>query len=275
MSKKKPSAIKHNVHLKIIKNLQSSLKDFDLDISDVMSSMYQYRNHPLFCQKKADKMEQLKSHLDYDQQQTISNLCTMLTSIISYRKDLKTNSILNNGEFIKQFDVYTKAIYSSNQTAYDWWRKNHQRTQAKVICEKDTKKGIEQDVDKTWGDRNIHVPPLWYHKVWKKGLSGVEYKGRPHFVIDVKPYPIARLEQDNIKMYKADVVTSKGGILTYIEDLWLASFETSPLIIEKKGGSLWDTKPAECIVSLSPELRRAETNVSQRITNGVINNLLD
>jgi len=275
MSKKKPSAIKHNIHLKIIKNLQSSLKDFDLDISDVMSSMYQYRTHPLFCQKKADKMEQLKSCLDYDQQQTISNLCTMLTSIISYRKDLKANSILNNREFIKQFDVYTKAIYSSNQTAYDWWRKNHQRTQAKVICEKDTKKGIEQDVDKTWGDRNIHVPPLWYHKVWKKGLSGVEYKGRPHFVIDVKPYPIARLEQDNIKMYKADVVTSKGGILTYIEDLWLASFETSPLIIEKKGGSLWDTKPAECIVSLSPELRRAETNVSQRITNGVINNLLD
>ena len=127
MSKKKQSAIKHKVHLNIIKSLQSSLKDFDLDIADVMSSMYQYRTHHLFCQKKADKMEQLKSYLDYDQQQTISNLCTMLTSIIGYRKDQKTNSILNKHEFVSQYDVYTKAIYSSNQTSYDWWRKNHQR----------------------------------------------------------------------------------------------------------------------------------------------------
>jgi hypothetical protein len=53
--------------------------------------------------------------------------------------------------------------------------------------------------------------------------------------------------------------------------MFLASFETSPMHI----GVNNEITPAECILSASPELRRAETNVSQRIGRNVLNNLLD
>ena len=77
------------------------------------------------------------------------------------------------------------------------------------------------------------------------------------------------LSADNIQVHKVDLLSSKGGILTVHRDMWLASFETSPMSIKDKV-----VMPAETISAVSPELRRAESNVSQRITRGVLNNLL-
>jgi len=54
--------------------------------------------------------------------------------------------------------------------------------------------------------------------------------------------------------------------------MWLASYKVNEGSFNAKHETVI---PPETINAVSPELRRAETNVSQRITREVLNNLLD
>ena len=265
------SQIKHKTYLNMLDAFQYSYKKYGFDISHVISMSYSSHGNPLHDKGLQKKVEEFKSAMDYEMQQGVNNLSTMLTAIGNYRRSMQKNSLLKPDDYVKQFDVFSKAIRDTHLQASKWWGHYHQRTSSRIVCNKDTKAGIEQDEKDSWGFRKIHVPPLWFHKVWKKGLSGVEYKGRPHFVVDAKSVNIARLEQSDMKVYKADVITSKNGILSMIKDFWLVAFETDPMIIRDSGY----IDPAKCIASISPELKLAEVNVSKRITKNVINNLLD
>jgi hypothetical protein len=96
--------------------------------------------------------------------------------------------------------------------------------------------------------------------------------GRPCFVGDVQKVQIDRLSADGINAYKVNIVSAKSGELTVHNDMWLASYQVNEGSVGEKYGTII---PPETINAVSPELRRAETNVSQRITREVIGNLLD
>ena len=197
----------------------------------------------------------------------------MYSCIQSYRKKLKKNSLLNADQYKKQFNVIEKAIDYTKSYAQDWWSKNHQRTSIVVNCDASSKLSATDESEQhrhPYDRRKLFISPLWFHKVFKKGLSGVEYKGRPHFVADLKQIPINRLGEQGMKAYKVDVVGSKSGVISIIKDLYCVAFETKPY---EKLGALHN--PSEVIASISPELRLAEVNVSKRITKNVIDSLLD
>ena len=89
--------------------------------------------------------------------------------------------------------------------------------------------------------------------------------------MSVTPHKIRRLAEDNIDVHKATILHSHGGDITMLEDMWLASFKQSDYEVDNVGKVI---RPSERILSVSPELRRAETNVSQRIGKHVIGSLL-
>ena len=265
------SVIAEKVNRRNIKLLEHTLKVYGLDIGHVMAMDYHTSKHPLATTIKEQEINQLKSALPYATTQCITNLSNLYVSIKEHRSANREKSLLDEKRFLKKFDIVRKAIRVTKEKADNWWRTNHARTTSRINCDKGVKAGIEQDVTSEYGTRKINVPPLWFHKVYKHGLQGVEYKGRPCFVLEVSHIPIARLKADDIKIYKATIVSSTKGMLGIHEDMFLASFETSPLHV----GVNNNITPAECILSASPELRRAETNVSQRIGRNVLNNLLD
>ena len=265
------SVISERVNRQNIILLKQNLICYGLDIGHVMAMDYSSSSNPLATKEKEKEVSHIKSVLPYTATQCISNLSNLYQSIRDHREFNRKSSVLDEKRFLKKFDIIKKAIRLTKEKADFWWSTNHARTTSRVICDKGVKAGIKQDVKSQYGSREIHVPPLWFHKVYKHGLQGVEYKGRPCFVLEVSHIPIARLKADDIKIYKATIVSSTKGMLDIHEDMFLASFETNPMHI----GVNNEITPAECILSASPELRRAETNVSQRIGRNVLNNLLD
>lgn len=265
------SVVAEKINRQNIILLKHNMSVYGLDIGHVMTMDYNTSRQPLGTKEKEEEVNTLRSALPYTATQCITNLSNLYQAIKEHRSDNRKSSVLDEKRFLKKFDIIKKAIRLTKEKADFWWSTNHARTTSRVICEKGVKAGIEQDVKSSYGSRKINVPPLWFHKVYKHGLQGVEYKGRPCFVLEVSPIPIARLEADGIKMYKATIVSSTKGVLDIHEDMFLASYESSPLHI----GVNNEITPAECILSASPELRRAETNVSQRIGRNVLNSLLD
>jgi hypothetical protein len=80
------------------------------------------------------------------------------------------------------------------------------------------------------------------------------------------------LSADGIDAYKVNIVSAKSGELQVHNDMWMASYKVNDGSPSSKHGNI---VPPETINAVSPELRRAETNVSQRITREVLGNLLD
>jgi len=265
--------IKHITHMNMLDVFQYSYKKYGVTINDVVSMGYSHRGHTLYNSTNESNMNKYKSHLDYNTQQALQNLYEMYSCIQNYRSKLKKNSLLNVDQYKKQFDVIEKSIDHSKAYAQDWWSKNHQRTLILIKCDESSKLTATDESEQNrhpYDRRKLSISPLWFHKVFKKGLSGVEYKGRPHFIADLKQIPIHRLDEQGMKAYKVDVVGSKGGVISIIKDLYCVAFETEPY---QKIGSVHN--PSKVIASISPELRLAEVNVSKRITKNVIDNLLD
>ena len=266
---------KHQTYLNMKDAFEYSVSKFGLEIDDIVSMSYNHRSHAKYDKAREQKMEKYRSMLDYDQGQVIVGLSNMFKSIQEYREHMRKFSLLDQEGYLSKFDIFKKAIRDTKDHALDWWSKNHQRTNIRIYCEKGFSLTVEPDKQEqakyVYDRRKLKLSPLWFHKVWKRGLSGVEYKGRPHFIADLKYTPIARLEDKDMKVYKVDVVSSKSGIVSIIRDLWCVAFETEPYYNNGIAGH----KQAKCIASISPELRLAEVNVSKRITSNVINNLLD
>ena len=265
-----PKYVKHMAFLKAHDVLHFNMQEFGLDIEHIRSSDYNYAHRD---QKKREEFDKLKSCFDYTMQQFFEGMPKLYEAVRKHRKEMQKGSMICS-TFMDQYDIWKSAIADTRQWSQMWWNQNHPRTSCKVKCDKTTlgKMRMEQNKDSYWKEAKLFISPLWYHKVYKKGLDTVQYLGRPCFVADVKKVEIARLSADSINAYKCNIVSVKAGELTVFEDMWLASYQVSEGRPYSDGDG-WT--PPETINAVSPELRRAETNVSQRITKEVIGNLLD
>lgn len=265
-----PKVLKHLAFKKAHEVLKFNMAEFGLDIEHIKSGDYNYKNRN---QAKREEFEKLKSCFDYDMQQFFEGMPRLYTSVKAYRKDAQKGSVTCDTH-MDQYDIWKTAIQFTKKTVQSWWRDNHPRTSCTVKCDKETSGNvrIEQDLDSYWKEGKIFVSPLWFHKVYKKGLSTVQYMGRPCFVGDIKKVEVDRLSADGIDVYKVNIVSAKSGELQVHNDMWLASYKVNEGSFNAKHGTVI---PPETINAVSPELRRAETNVSQRITREVLNNLLD
>lgn len=250
-----------------IKTIAESL---GMDMSYFVSDTYELkRKSKLYSKEKAQEIAKVKDYIDYNGIQAMNTIGNLINSIQSYRKEAVNGSV-GTEDYMKKFDVYKISANRTKKTSEYWWQENNARTYIDIVSEKGIEEGITKGAS-TYSRTEIRLSPLWYQKVYKNGLHGVQYKGRPCFVMNVTPNPIRRLEEDNIDVHKATILHSHGGDISMIGDMWLASFKQSDYEIDRMGNVI---KPSQRILSVSPELRRAETNVSQRIGKNVIGSLL-
>ena len=255
----------------------------------------------------------MNEYTDYDRRRSISFIADALKHIRSYRKDAKKRSLLDTNHVNKP-DVSRKWAKVSLRTAYDWWSANHDRTSIslgvqdmpeisldKYGHDKGGRDVIKKDkpydnVDKTytvqaentkdsWSKRNnLLIPPLWYLKIYRHGLSTVVYKSRPCMVIKANPMPIQRLKDKGIDVYKADIIKSHHGVIDVIRDLFLVSHQTRTFQKHPEGKrylrdnertfapQTFDTI-GECHTACNENLRIAENTISGRLVSGIANAL--
>jgi len=245
-------------------------ESFGFDISYFISDNYELRQKSnLYSKEKAQELVKVKDAIDYNGSQAMHSIGHLINAIRDYRAKAKKGSI-GTDDYMKKFDLYKVSAERTKKMSAHWWQENNPRTYIDIKSERNIDNGVVKG-QSTYSRTEISVNPLWYHKVYKHGLHGVQYKGRPCFVISVVPNPIRRLEEDNIDVHKATILHSHGGDITMHSDMWLASFKQSDYEVDKVGKVI---RPSERILSVSPDLRRAETNVSQRIGRNVIGSLL-
>ena len=265
---------KEDIEYKFYQQSRKAIKiiaeSFGFDMSYFISASYSLRNKSDLTKKeKAQEIVKVKDAIDYNGSQSLQMIDNLVGHIQEYRKKSKHNSV-GTENYMKKFDIYKVSAERTKKTSAYWWQENNARTYIDIKSEKNIDIGIVKGAS-TYSRTEISVSPLWYHKVYKHGLHGVQYKGRPCFVMSVVPNPIRRLQEDNIDVHKATILHSHGGDITMLSDMWLASFKQSEYEIDKVGKVI---RPSERILSVSPDLRRAETNVSQRIGKNVIGSLL-
>ena len=263
-------AIKHMFYKQSKQTIKTMAESFGFDMSYFISDNYELRNKSkLYTKEKAQEVAKVKDAIDYNGSQAMNIIGHLISNMRDYRAKAIKGSI-GTDDYMKKFDVYKVSAERTKQTSAFWWQENNPRTYIDIKSERNIDNGIVKGAS-TYSRTEISVSPLWYHKVYKHGLHGVQYKGRPCFVLSVVPNPIRRLEEDNIDVHKATILHSHGGDITMLSDMWLASFKQSEYEIDKVGKVI---RPSERILSVSPDLRRAETNVSQRIGKNVIGSLL-
>ena len=263
-------AIKHMFYKQSKQTIKTMAESFGLDMSYFISDNYELKNKSnLYSKEKAQEVVKVKDAIDYNGGQAMHTIGHLISNMRDYRAKAIKGSI-GTEDYMKKFDLYKVSAERTKKTAEMWWQENNSRTYIEIKSERNIDNGIVKGAS-TYSRTEISVSPLWYHKVYKHGLHGVQYKGRPCFVMSVAPNPIRRLQEDNIDVHKATILHSHGGDITMLSDMWLASFKQSEYEIDKVGKVI---RPSERILSVSPDLRRAETNVSQRIGKNVIGSLL-
>ena len=266
---KTKAEIEHQFYIQAKKTIPVLAEALGLDFTYFASNIYgladKYHKDP----KKQDEMRRIKDCLNYYNSQSVEAIGQLIHGIKEYRAKTVKGSVGTDG-YSKKFDIYDKLSGQTVETATAWWRDKNPRTYVDVKCKKDKEMGIEKG-QSHYSSTGIFMTPLWYHKVYKHGLHEVQYKGRPCFVMEVEPYPVRRLQQDDIDVHKATILHSHGGDITMIKDMYLASFKQMIYTITKEGKVI---KPSERVTSVSPELKRAEINLSQRIGRNVIGSLL-
>lgn len=261
--------VAHQFYIQAKKTIPVLSKSLGLDVSYFISTNYDMNGNKLYSREKKKQINFIKQSICYSGGQIVEGVNNLISSVRDYREKTKSNSIGTDG-YMKKFDLYKKSADQTKEKASRWWRDNNSRTSVDVKSDKEMTNGIAKGTS-TYSNTEINISPLWYHRVYKHGLTGVVYKGRPCFVLTATPYPVRRLQEDNIEVHKVSILHSHGGDITMISDMWLASFIQQEYLCNKEGVVL---KPSERVLSVSPELRRAETIVSQRIGRNVIGNLL-
>jgi len=263
--------VRHMFYLRAKKAIPSMVNAFGMDISYILSNDYELpmANSSITSNEKKDAINTVRKDINYNFGEGMQSVLHLINGIRSHRKKLHRRSI-GTEEYMAKFDIYKKCEEETKQVASMWWNNNNPRTSVQIRCEKDHLHGITKG-SSAYSATTIDISPLWYHRVFKHGFSGVVYKGRPCFVMSVEPYPIRRLKEDNIDMYKVTILHSHNGEITMLDNMYLAVFKQVDHVMNSQGKVV---KPSECILSVSPDLKRAETIVSQRIGRNVINNLL-
>ena len=275
------------------------------------ASSYKGKKHTDF----SENLKSLYEDLDYDRRKSFEFVADLVSSVKQYRTTAKRFSILDE-RYNEKSDLTKKWARISLEVASEWWREKHQRTDVyigvfgqdgiskdkygsngredkRVI--KDTKPFIEGDgyivqphvkqkEHDYYKDNAIEIPSLWYLNVYRHGLSTVIYKSRPCMVIKANPKPIQRLKDKGFDVYKADIVSSKNGEISLIQDLFLISYQAKKWARHPEGKQNFDNPErtfaphrfdtlGECHTACNESLSIAERTMSGRVVSGIANAL--
>ena len=275
------------------------------------ASSYKGKKHTDF----SENLKSLYEDVEYDRRKSFEFIADLVSSVKQYRTTAKRFSILDE-KYHEKANLTKKWAKISLEVASEWWREKHQRTdvslgvfgqdglsrdkyggngreEKRVI--KDEKPFIQGDgyvvqphVKKKeydyYKENAIEVPSLWYLNVYRHGLSTVIYKSRPCMVIKAKPKPIQRLKDKGFDVYKADIVSSKNGEITLIQDLFLISYQAKKWARHPEGKQHYDNPErtfaphrfdtlGECHTACNESLSIAERTMSGRVVSGIANAL--
>ena len=262
-----------------------------------------------------DKLKSLYEDVDYDRRKSFEFVADLVSSVKQYRTTAKRFSILDE-RYNEKADLTKKWARISLEVASEWWREKHQRTDVRLgIFGQDglskDKYGSDGRQDKRvikdenpfiqgdgyvvqphvkkkeydyYKDNAIEVPSLWYLNVYRHGLSTVIYKSRPCMVIKANPKPIQRLKDKGFDVYKADIVSSKNGEISLIQDLFLISYQAKKWARHPEGKQNFDNPErtfaphrfdtlGECHTACNESLSIAERTMSGRVVSGIANAL--
>ena len=266
---KNKAQIEHQFYLQAKKSIPVIAKSMGMDFSYFGSDTYTLNSTYSKDPEKQKEVRRVKDSLNYYNAQAMDHIGQLIHGIKEYRSKTVKGSVGTDG-YMKKFDIFEKLSRNTVETATIWWRDRNPRTYIDIKCQSDRQNDIEKG-QSHYSSTGIFLSPLWYHKVFKHGLHDVVYKGRPCFVMKVEPYPVRRLQQDDIDVHKATILHSHGGDITMIDNMYLASFKQMDYTVNSEGKVI---KPSERVTSVSPELKRAEVGLSQRIGRNVIGSLL-
>lgn len=266
---KRKEQIEHQFYLQSKKSIPVLAKAMGMDYGYFASTTY-----GLKCKFRDDdkirfEAQRIKEHLNYHNAQVFDTISQIVHGIKEYRSKIVKGSVGTDG-YLKKFDIYEKLSKLTIDVANIWWRDNNPRTYVDIKCDKEKGIAIEKGQSQ-YSSTGIFMSPLWYHKVYKHGLHEVQYKGRPCFVMKAEPYPVRRLQEDDIDVHKVTLLHSHGGDITMYNDMFMASFKQMDYETTPEGNI---KAPSQRVTSVSPELKRAEVGLSQRIGRNVIGNLL-
>ena len=261
--------IEHQFYIQSKKSIPVLAKAMGMDYGYFASTTY-----GLKCKFKDDEetrseARRVKENLNYHNGQVFEAIGQIIHGIKEYRSKIVKGSVGTDG-YLKKFDIYEKLSRLTIDVANIWWRDNNPRTYVDIKCDKEKGIAIEKGQSQ-YSSTGIFMSPLWYHKVYKHGLHEVQYKGRPCFVMKAEPYPVRRLQEDDIDVHKVVLLHSHGGDITMHGDMFMASFKQMDYETTPEGNI---KAPSQRVTSVSPELKRAEVGLSQRIGRNVIGNLL-
>ena len=266
---KTKAQIEHQFYLQAKKSIPVLAKSMGMDFKYFASNTYAIGGGFPSDPEMQKEVRRIKDNLNYYNAQVFESIGQLIHGIKEYRSKTVKGSVGTDG-YMKKFDIFEKLSANTVETATIWWRDRNPRTYVDIKCQTDRQNDIEKG-QSHYSSTGIFLSPLWYHKVFKHGLHDVVYKGRPCFVMKVEPYPVRRLQQDDIDVHKATILHSHGGDITMIDDMYLASFKQMDYTVNSEGKVI---KPSERVTSVSPELKRAEVGLSQRIGRNVIGSLL-
>ncbi len=275
------------------------------------ASSYKGKKHTDF----SENLKSLYEDVDYDRRKSFEFVADLVSSVKQYRTTAKRFSILDE-RYNEKADLTKKWARISLEVASEWWREKHQRTDVRLgIFGQDglskDKYGSDGRQDKRvikdenpfiqgdgyvvqphvkkkeydyYKDNAIEVPSLWYLNVYRHGLSTVIYKSRPCMVIKANPKPIQRLKDKGFDVYKADIVSSKNGEISLIQDLFLISYQAKKWARHPEGKQNFDNPErtfaphrfdtlGECHTACNESLSIAERTMSGRVVSGIANAL--
>ncbi|MBT23787.1 MAG: hypothetical protein CMD62_05970 [Gammaproteobacteria bacterium] len=275
------------------------------------ASSYKGKKHTDF----SENLKSLYEDVDYDRRKSFEFVADLVSSVKQYRTTAKRFSILDE-RYNEKSDLTKKWARISLEVASEWWREKHQRTDVRlgVFGQDDLSKDkygsdgrqgkrvikdenpciqgdgyvVQPHVKKKeydyYKDNAIEVPSLWYLNVYRHGLSTVIYKSRPCMVIKANPKPIQRLKDKGFDVYKADIVSSKNGEISLIQDLFLISYQAKKWARHPEGKQNFDNPErtfaphrfdtlGECHTACNESLSIAERTMSGRVVSGIANAL--
>ena len=207
-----------------------------------------------------------------------------------YRQAFKQ---IKNGE-----SSFEKVTNDNVRVANVYWSNCYSLTSnMKITCEMGVMPtAIPKDMISPYSDNQIRLPIMWLknvlcdlggydYKVWKhesksharrgdgtnglvyKSLLGLKYKGKKVFVLNAKPYPIKRLNDQNKFVFECEVVTSSNEYHNRCMHRVISSHSVYIVKANINSGAIF--------LACHDQLRTAEQLVEQKVRKEVIDVLTD
>ena len=215
---------------------------------------------------------------------------SLRVACVRYRQAFK--QVKNGGSSLE------KVINDNVRVANVYWSNCYSlTTNMKITCEMGViPTAIPQDMISQYSDNEIRLPIMWLknvlcdlggydYKVWKheskshgrrgdgtnglvyKSLLGLKYKGKKVFVLNAKPYPIKRLNDQNKFVFECEVVTSSNEYHNRRMHRVISSHSVYIVKANINSGAVF--------LACHDELRTAEQLVGQKVRKEVIDVLTD